>query len=209
MVLQENNYAFIDGANLHKGVEGLGWKLDYKRFRVWLKEKYSVQTAYIFIGLVAKHNDMYTYLQRCGYTLVFKETTFDGDGRVKGNCDADLVLWAVRDAFENSFDKAVLVSSDGDYSSLVKFLQEKNKIIAVLSPNNMCSILIKRTGISIVNLSTQKSTLEQKIKKPPIQTELYKGLFRSDVIIIPKTPISSIPIFRMIFQKNDNYLTFY
>ena len=37
---KKNNFAFIDGANLHKGVNGLGWKLDYERFRVWLSEKY-------------------------------------------------------------------------------------------------------------------------------------------------------------------------
>ena len=28
------NYAYIDGANLYKGVENLGWQLDYKRFRI-------------------------------------------------------------------------------------------------------------------------------------------------------------------------------
>jgi hypothetical protein len=32
-----NNFAYIDGANLHKGVNGLGWSLDYRRFRIWLK----------------------------------------------------------------------------------------------------------------------------------------------------------------------------
>jgi hypothetical protein len=38
----DNNYAFIDGANLHKGIRELVWCLDYKRFRIWLKEKYNV-----------------------------------------------------------------------------------------------------------------------------------------------------------------------
>jgi len=167
MKQKENNYAFIDGANLHKGIEGLGWKLDYKRFRVWLTDKYSIQTAYIFIGLVAKHNNMYIYLQKCGYTLVFKETTFDRDGKVKGNCDADLVLWAVRDTYEMSYDKAILISSDGDYGGLVKFLQEKNKIRIVLSPNDKCSMLIRRTNVPIAYLGTQRSNLEHKNKKAP------------------------------------------
>ena len=27
----QGNVAYIDGANLHKGAESLGWKLDYKR----------------------------------------------------------------------------------------------------------------------------------------------------------------------------------
>ncbi|TSD06001.1 MAG: Uncharacterized protein Athens071412_148 [Parcubacteria group bacterium Athens0714_12] len=54
MQRKENNFAYIDGANLHKGVKGLGWNLDYRRFRVWLREKYFIEQAYIFIGLVPR-----------------------------------------------------------------------------------------------------------------------------------------------------------
>ena len=35
MVSEEKNYAYIDGANLHKGVQDTGWILDYKKFRIW------------------------------------------------------------------------------------------------------------------------------------------------------------------------------
>lgn len=69
-----NNYAYIDGANLHNGVADFGWKLDYARFRVWLSEKYSVKSAYIFLGLIPKYKELYTYLQKCGFTLIFKRT---------------------------------------------------------------------------------------------------------------------------------------
>src|SRR3989344_3368140 len=134
MSRKESNVAYIDAANLHKGVENLGWKINYKRFRVWLKEKYGIKQAYIFIGLVPKYKDLYTTLQEAGFTLVFKEVVYDGAGKVKGNCDADLVLKATQDAYENTFEKAVLVSSDGDYVGLVKFLMTKNKFEAILSP---------------------------------------------------------------------------
>lgn len=114
MKQKESNFAYIDGANLHKGIHDLGWKLNYRRFRVWLDEKYSVTRAYLFLGLVPKYKDLYTSLQEAGFTLVFKETTHDGEGNVKGNCDADLVLWTVRDFYEHDYYNAVLVSSDGD-----------------------------------------------------------------------------------------------
>lgn len=156
---KEKNFAYIDGANLHKGVAELGWKLDYRRFRIWLSEKYSIERAYLFIGLVPQHKDIYTVLQEAGFTLVFKETTYDGAGRVKGNCDADLVLRAVRDTYENHFERALIVSSDGDYAGLIKFLQEKSKIRGILSPNNKCSILLKRTGVPIAYLDDQRSIL--------------------------------------------------
>jgi len=167
---KKNNFAYIDGANLYKGLRFFNWQLDYRRFRIWLKEKYSIERAYIFIGLVPKYKDLYTYLQESGFTLVFKETIYNkDDGKPKGNCDADLVLWAVRDAYENNFDKAIIVSSDGDYASLVKFLQERNKLEIILSPSNVdkCSILLKRTNAPISYLNDQRLLLEVRNKKAP------------------------------------------
>ena len=109
-------------------------------------------------------------MQECGFTLVFKEVIYDGDGKPKGNCDADLVLQATSDAYENKFDKAVLVASDGDYAGLVKFLLEKQKFSIVLSPHpkDKCSILLKRTGVKIAYIGDQRSHLElaQKEKAP-------------------------------------------
>ena len=36
-------YAFIDSQNLNLGVRSQGWKLDFERFRVFLKDKYKVE----------------------------------------------------------------------------------------------------------------------------------------------------------------------
>jgi len=162
-----NNFAYIDGANLHKATLALGWQLDYRRFRVWLEEKYLVGRAYLFLGLVPKYKDLYKHLQEAGFTLVFKEVMRDSDGKVKGNCDADLVLQAVCDFYEKNFKQAVLISSDGDYASLVKFLLAHKKLRAVLSPSNNCSVLIKRLNPSIAYLGNQRSLLESKNKRAP------------------------------------------
>jgi uncharacterized LabA/DUF88 family protein len=134
-----------------------------------LKEKYNVSKAYLFIGLIPKHKDLYTFLQEAGFTLIFKEIIYDGQGNVKGNCDADLVLAAVRDFYENNFKKMVLVSCDGDYASLVKFLSENRKFSTILSPNNKdkLSILLKRINAPIAYLDNQRSILEAKKEKAP------------------------------------------
>src|SRR3989344_8431852 len=137
----QNNVAYIDGANLYKGAEQLGWKLDYRRLRIWLREKYGVQQAYLFLGLVPKYKNLYTNLQEKGFTLVFKEITYDGNGKVKGNCDADLVLKVAVDFYEKRLQNAVLVASDGDYASLVDFLKGKNVFRSLISPSNKCSYL--------------------------------------------------------------------
>ena len=167
-MIKRNNFAYIDGANLHKGVKGLGWSLDYKRFRIWLNDKYSIKRAYIFIGFVPKNKDLYTFLQEAGFTLVFKETTCDGEGKIKGNCDADLVLKAMIDYYEKQFEGAVIVASDGDYAGLVKFFRSRRSLVSLVSPNDKCSILLRKLNIPSVYLSTQKDKLfyPQKEKAP-------------------------------------------
>ena len=162
MIPKENNFAYIDGANLHKGIASLGWSLDYKKFRVWLNEKYGIKTAYLFIGLIPKYKELYKYLQEVGFTLVFKEVVYDGDGKPKGNCDADLVLQATCDTYEKKFDNSLIVASDGDYAGLIKFLLEKQKLLVILSPSNekKCSILLKRTGAKITYINDQRAHLK-------------------------------------------------
>ena len=164
--MKEKSIDYVDGANLHKGVESLKWKLDYRRFRSWIRQKLGVSDAYIFIGLITKQAHLYTSLQNAGYTLVFKDVVFDGDGKAKGNCDADLVLKATRDYFENKPASVVLVTSDGDYASLVRFWKEKNVHCSIISPapTRKCSILLKRTDVPIIYLNDMKNKLSYKPK---------------------------------------------
>ena len=162
---QETNrhFAYIDGANLHQGLQSTLWDLDYRKFRSWLRQKFGISDATIFIGLITKNANLYTYLQNSGFRLVFKEVVYDGDGKAKGNCDADLVLDAMRNFYEKNTRHALLVSSDGDYAPLVKFWQEKGVQCAVLSPapERKCSILLKRTGVPIIYLDDVRNKLRR------------------------------------------------
>ena len=145
MIKKKNNYAYIDSQNLNLGIQSLGWKLDWRKFRVYLKEKYGVSISYLFIGYLPDKQDLYSSLQKCGYVLVFKPVLPNEVGEVKGNVDADLVLQAMID-YQN-FDKAVIVSSDGDFYSLVKYLYEQGKLEKVLSPYvKTCSVLLKKSA---------------------------------------------------------------
>jgi uncharacterized LabA/DUF88 family protein len=159
---KENIFAYIDGANLHKGVNDLGWNLDYKKLRIWLRDKYNVTSAYLFIGFVSKNKNLYTKLQEDGFILVYKEVTYDGIGRIKGNCDAALVLKTSSDFYEKKMNQSVIISSDGDYAELVGFLKEKGALKIVVSPSNKCSYLLRKQNIPILYLDTQRKKLETK-----------------------------------------------
>ena len=162
MEKKENNYAFIDSQNLNLGIEDLGWKLDFKKFKVYLKEKYSVKKTYLFIGYLPEYQSLYKSLQERGYVLVFKPVLKDKNGKVKGNVDADLVLQAMIDY--NKYDRAVIVTSDGDFYSLVKYLYANKKLEKVLSPDyENCSVLLRKVAREkVVFMDNLRKKLEYK-----------------------------------------------
>ncbi len=131
--LTENNYAFIDSQNLNLAIRDQGWELDFKRFRQYLTDIYSVTKAFIFIGLVPTYQSLYTSLQEKGYILVFKPTLRLPNGKVKGNTDAELVLHTMIE-YAN-YDQAVIIGGDGDYYCLIKYLKEKKKLRKLVIPN--------------------------------------------------------------------------
>jgi len=128
-----DNYAYIDGQNLHSGVSALGWKIDHKKFREFLANKYKVTKAYYFVGFMEEHQDLYNALQEAGFILVFKPLVRYEDGTIKGNVDADMVLQCMID-FEK-YNKAVLVTGDGDFAGLIRHLASAKKLERVLIPN--------------------------------------------------------------------------
>jgi uncharacterized LabA/DUF88 family protein len=169
MKKQENNYAFIDSQNLNLSIQELGWKLDFKKFRIYLKEKYNVTKAYLFIGYIEGNNDLYTALQEAGFICIFKPTLKYKDGTTKGNCDAELVLWTMIE-YAN-YNKAVVVTGDGDFYCVVNYLIEKQKLAAALIPNKLkFSALLKfklfRPHLRYMNELRNKLAYDHKKKRP-------------------------------------------
>ena len=161
MQLKENNFAFIDSQNLNLSISDQGWKLDFKRFRVYLKDKYSVTKAFIFIGFVATNQNLYTSLQEDGYILVFKPTLTLPSGKVKGNIDAELVLHAMIEY--RSYDTAVLVTGDGDFHCLIEYLKKHGKLKKLIVPDRgKFSSLLRKFSGDMAFMNDLKGKLEYK-----------------------------------------------
>jgi len=144
---------YIDGNNLYRSAKELGFEIDYKRLRGWLRQKYNPASVHLFIGLVPERVKFYEYLQSCGYILVFKQTVSVGE-KIKGNCDAELVLKATSDYYEKAFTSCILITGDGDFGCLVEFLHDKQSIKGVIAPDEKkCSILIKNKNVEITFLN--------------------------------------------------------
>jgi uncharacterized LabA/DUF88 family protein len=148
---QYENVAFVDGQNLYLGTSnhGGGWKVDYKKFRTYLKEKHNVGEAYYYVGCVREaERELYTNLQLAGFVLKFREHTELMRGKKKGNVDGDIIFDVMERISENTLSgKVVLVSGDGDYKQMVSYLIKKDKLGHLLFPNRQYfSSLYKEIG---------------------------------------------------------------
>lgn len=156
----KNNYAFIDSQNLNLGTQRMGWKMDWRRFRKYLLDDYGVTKAYMFIGYMSENEQLYEYMHDLGFLVVLKPTVDvtspdakkdDKDKTaVKGNVDADLVLYAMKEL--PNYEKAIIVSGDGDFLGLIEYLDEQGKLQNILTPNWQYSSLFKPFEDRIVRL---------------------------------------------------------
>jgi uncharacterized LabA/DUF88 family protein len=178
----KGNYAFIDSQNLNLGVQKMGWKMDWKKFREWLKSEYNVEKAFMFIGYMPDFESLYDQLHAQGYLVVLKptiemyatpesneareksqEAAALKDGKPeekhkpKGNVDTDLVLHVMKE-FKN-YDKALIVSGDGDFYTLIEYLDQQNKLLKILTPNWQFSTLLKDYEKYIVRLDQKRNEL--------------------------------------------------
>lgn len=170
-------FAFIDSQNLNLGVRSLGWRIDLQRLRIYLRDKYHVEKAFIFIGYMPQYEDMYAAFRKYGYICVFRPTLTNKDGTTKGNCDAELVLQAMIE-YKN-YSKAIIVSGDGDFQCLAKYLYEHDKLGILLVPNQRSYSALLKFDIFKPHLRFI-SDLQTKLqyapkKKNPRKDETLKG----------------------------------
>jgi hypothetical protein len=125
------NFAFIDSNNVNKAIEGSGWKLDWIRFRVYLKEKYNVSKAYLFIGYIPDNSDLYSSLQEAGFNLIFKPTYRRPDGKIKGNVDVELVLQAIKKDEPKLKDETLSRSRRGDTVAILATVSVMSRVRSV------------------------------------------------------------------------------
>lgn len=170
MLKKHNNYAFIDSQNVNLAIRAQGWKLDWARFRVHLRETYSVQKAFLFIGYVDGNTELYSSLQEAGFICIFKPTLVHADGTTKGNCDAEMVLHAMIQY--HNFEKAILVTGDGDFHCLVDHFLKHEKLGVLLVPNKKrFSALLRMEAFRKQThfMNNLRDRLEYKKRSPAVQ----------------------------------------
>ncbi len=130
---KKGNHAFIDNENVNVSVQRLWWKIDRSKLRERLKDDFDVEEAYLFMWYLPEYQKMYDFFESIWYKLIFKKMYQSDHIPNKWNIDTDLVLHAMINY--SKYHQAVIVSWDGDFTSLVEHLQSKKKLRCVISPN--------------------------------------------------------------------------
>ena len=178
-----NTYAFIDSQNLNLGTQRVGWKLDWRKFRKFLRDQYGVTKAYMFIGYMSENEQLYEYMHELGYLVVLKPTVDvtakpqvaqDKEAtppsneakekpQIKGNVDAELVLYAMKEL--PNYERAIIVSGDGDFFGLAEYLEEQGKLACIMAPNWQYSSLLKPLENKIIRLDKKRRQLSYHDRK--------------------------------------------
>ena len=99
------------------------------------KGKYMTEAKLLLLDRHLRRVRFYLKLESFGYTLVLKPVkTYDdedGNPRRKANCDVDMTFYLMRDRDE--YDRAIILSGDGDFLPVLKFLRKEGKEIMILS----------------------------------------------------------------------------
>jgi len=170
MKKKENNIAFIDAQNLHLWTASENWKIDFKKFRIYLRDKFNIDEAYFFLWFLDENQQkLYTNVQKTWFIVEFREHTSHMKWKKKWNVDVDIVFEVMKRIIEEKdFDKILLVTWDGDYIKLINYLIEKELLKKLLFPNSKYSSLYKKIKDNYwVNfiLSDIKKKIEYKNEK--------------------------------------------
>lgn len=117
----------------------------------------------ILLGRHLQRVRFYLKLEKFGYKLYLKPVKLyeqeDGTTKRKANCDVDMAFYLMRE--KENFDRAVILSGDGDFLPVLKHLREYGKEIIILSRGPRTAKEIKKFAGSNFRDFTR---LEKRIK---------------------------------------------
>ena len=89
----------------------------------------------LLIGRHLQRVRFYQKLNSFGYKLYLKPVKLydqeDGTTKRKANCDVDMAFYLMKE--KDNFNKAIILSGDGDFLPVLKYLKERDKDVVILA----------------------------------------------------------------------------
>jgi uncharacterized LabA/DUF88 family protein len=161
---------YIDGANFFGGLRTINkhysdYKFDFDRFIRNIVGRGDLVSIYYYNAslkqqinpqIFAKQQSLFKRLRKikkCKVVLCKRQRRQNQDGdhyyTIKGD-DIHLAIDMLRDAYEDKYDTAVLISGDGDFAPLVKYVKQKGKKVENYHfKDNISSDLLKACDLNV------------------------------------------------------------
>lgn len=166
---------YIDGANFYYGLKTINARysdifFDFEKFtkdiaknstltqicyyNAPLKENLNKQVYWNQMKLFARLRK----IKKCKVILCKRQKRVDRDEKeyyvIKGD-DIHLALDMLRDACRDRYDKAILVSGDGDFTQLVNYVREEGKEVEIYAFKDL-------TSVDLINKANKHSWIDKK-----------------------------------------------
>ena len=159
-------YAFIDASNIIYGARNEGWFIDQRKLIKYLKKKFSVSKAFFYYGEDVGNEKQTKFLKKLksfGYTLRVKKIKKFAR-QWKANCDVDLTMDMLLMAKE--YNKAIVLTGDGDFAPLFTYLISKKKdVVIISSPKSTAREIKMIAGDRHIDFQSLRYFLEFKAQK--------------------------------------------
>jgi len=127
-----------------------------------LKGEKLSESEVVLLGRHIQRIKFYRKLKKFGYTLKLKPTKIykEGDRTIKkANCDVDLTFDLMR--YMSQYQELVILSGDGDFAVVLKYLRNKRKKVHILSRGERTAKEIRRlAGGKFIDFVRLRSKLE-------------------------------------------------
>ena len=167
---------YIDGVNFYYGLKTINSRysdifFDFEKFVKEIVGENQLITIYYYNAPLKENFNKYVYwnqmkffarlekIPKCKVVLCKRQKRVDSDEKeyyiIKGD-DIHLSLDMLRDACKNKYDKAILISGDGDFTQLVDYVKKENKEVEIYAFKEL-------TSVSLINESNKHFWIDKKI----------------------------------------------
>jgi len=169
--MPEDGMAFIDGANLNRSAEHLGFRIDYKKLKGFLEERLKEQGYQLIRPYYYTADDrnphlktFFEVLEMFGYDVRLVDITKRDTGNIQKGVDVKLAIEMLSFGHDERYKCAILCSGDRDFIPLVQAVKDLGEKVYAAAFNHSCAEEIKRIPDKWFNLTevVDQIKLEQK-----------------------------------------------
>lgn len=160
-------FAFVDAANvIYRDTDARPWKIDLKKLIKYLQERFGTSRV-LYYGGIDHRNDtqfrLYEKMKTWGYELRLNPVKHfvneRGEWYTKADVDSRMTFDMMR--LLPAYDRAVILTGDGDFYWVVEYLlQEKEHVWLLASPGKTAKELKRLLAGDFGNLDNLRAHLE-------------------------------------------------